>query len=373
MTKINKIFIVFLLVTFVGAAVPLFFPDLSAMGLTGTVVVTIISTATLLGAVWFFLSSLQTFKRGLKTAYYFLAAGIMSYSLILLQFFLVLFAGIEDVFLRNMLFLVPYGLALLLMYCGMRIFARLLGVKSLWCSFLFVFGAATLVALAATQLPHSEELIAIGIDEATLDLISGILTWSTFVGIASVVLILYVRHLINPTYKAAMTWTALAQCMLAFSALHELITKIYFFDSSYVASDFSQWPFVLTGVLFLRAGLYFQETKGKVVQLPDNASYVDIVAATAELVSKPTAVGTELSLLRAIEARTPDPRTISQEDKTALKQIYLYLEDYLVSQEPLSKFTREKLRESLPKEFAAGLGRQVGSDIFHDQGLKSST
>lgn len=370
MTKTNKLFVIFLFVTIIVASSAFFLPELEVQGLTGTVIVTIISTATLIGAVWFFLSSLKSFKQGLKVAYYWLGAGIIFYSFILLQLFLVIFAGIEDVVLRNMLFLVPYGLASFFAYVGMRKFTQLLDIKTIWGSFFAVLTTAVVLGLVATWLPPPSELIAAGIDEMTFDLIVGVLTWSVIFGLSAAVLALYVRRTISSTYKAAVTWTASAQFFLAFSALHELITKIYFFQSDYVASDFSLWPFVLTGVLFLRAGLAFKETELKALQLPETASYMEVVAAMAQLVSKPAAVSNELHILEAIEARTTDPAKLSSEDKTALKQAYLYLEDYLVSREPLSKFSREMLRENLPQSFVSSLGKQVGSDFFHDRSAK---
>lgn len=246
----------------------------------------------------------------------------------------------------------------------MRKFAKLLEIKNVWTSFIFVLVTASIVAIVATQLPHPTALLDASFDEITLDLIVGTLMWCTAFGVGAAITTLYVRRVINPTYKEAMTWTAAALFTLSLSALHEFIIKIYFFDSAYVATDLTVWPFVLTGILFLRAGLAFKETQ-KSLQLSDDASYIDVVAATAKLVSKPDAVNSELDQLRAITAHTSDPKLISDQDKTALKQLYIYLEDYLVNREPLSKFSREGLRASLPKDFAAGLGHQINSDVFH--------
>lgn len=370
--NINIKFVVFILLTAIVSSTVLLIPFLAELELTGVAIITLVSTITLLGAVWYFLSNLKSFKSGLKIAYYLLATGIVLYSFVLLQFFLVLFAGVEDVMLRNMLFLVPYGLASFFAYLGMRKFARLLDVKNVWTSFLFTVIIAVVAGIAATQFPVPPSLLEYGIDTMTLDLVSGVLTWSVVFGIGAAIVALYVRQTISKTYKPAMTWVAIALFLLAVSALHEFIVKIYFFDSNYVLSDFSSWPFLLTGALFLRSGLAFRGTQHSILQLSPNASYVDVVAATASLVSKPAAVDSELDKLRNITASTPNLKALSKEDKTTLKQVYLYLEEYLVTREPLAKFSREALRENLPKDFAASLGKQISSDVFRAQSASTT-
>jgi hypothetical protein len=360
-------FIVFLVITAAVSSVVLFIPDLAEQGLAGTVACTLASTIMLLGAMIYFLSSLRSFKRGLKVAYYLLSIGLILYSFILLQFFIVLLTGLEDIVVRNALFLVPYGTASFFTYLGMRKFARLLEVRKLITSFLFVLILAVVVAVLATLLPVPAGLLELGVDEMTLDAISGVLTWSVVFGMCAGIAALFVRRSISHTYKPAMMWTTVSLFVMAFSALHEFIVKIYFFDSAYVASDYYLWPFILTSVLFLRAGLEFRATQLYGLQLAEDASYTDIITATATLVSKPAAVDAELDKLRAITSSMNNSKQLSSQDKTTLRQVYLYLEEYLVTREPLSKFTRESLRDRLPREFAASLGKQIDSDVFRGQ------
>lgn len=355
MRKTNIVFIVLLLAAAILATSAYFlFPSLDEFGLRGILAITVFSTFMFLSAAWYFLSSLKSFKVGLKVAYYLLAAGIVLYSLVLAQLFITLFIDLENqLILRNAMFLVPYGLASFLAYLGMRKFARLLDVKSIWTSFLFVLLAASVAAGLATFLPIPSDLLAV-VDEMTIDIIMATLVWCTVFATMAAIVAAQVRQAISPTYKSAMGWTIAALVILALSAVHELVVKVYFSLTDYAASDYAPLLFVLTGVAFLRAGLAFNETQQRTLQLPPNATPVDIVVATASLVSKPKVVDTELDKLRSITAKSPNTQLTTQDTKT-LTDVYLYLEDYLVNHEPLSKFSREGLRESLPESFVTSL------------------
>ena len=347
-------FIIYLLIA-TGISIATYYavPSLAEQGISSLFISAVFSTVTLLGAAWYFLTSLKAFKSTLKIAYYLLVAGIVIYNLVLAQFFLVIFVDL-GVFWGNALFLIPYALTSLLAYLAMRKFAKLLEIKNLWTSILFIFMVAVVVAFIATLAPHSPALTTpeTGLDEQTVDAVIGVLTWASFFGISAGIVTLRVRHVINKTLKKPMLWMALALFSFAFSALHELTTKIFFFDSGYTGSDISFWPFIVADILFLRAGIAFKAAHRQVLRLPAKASYIDIVTAMAGLVSKPGVVDAELDKLRDITAASSDPQGLSEKDKATLRQLYLYLEDYLVTKEPLSKFNREDLREALPKEFA---------------------
>jgi hypothetical protein len=354
--NVNVKFIIFIVIAVAIAAIAFFIPDLASADLTGTVVFTVISSIALLGAVWYFIGSLKAFKPSLRRAYYMLAAGIALYSLVLLQLFIVLFTGLEDPLVRSLLFLVPYFASALLAYMAVRTFARLLEVKNIWTSLLFVAGIATVVAFLATLLPMPSQESS-GIDPTTLDILTFVLTWNVIFSISAGIVSLYVRHVISPTYKNAMSWLAVALFALGFGVLHEFIIKTYFYDTAYVASDLSAWPFILSGVLFLRAGLAFRATQLRNFQIAEDASDIDIVLATANLVSKPTAIDKELDKVRAITARASSPEKLSANDEATLENVYLYLEDYLITREPFSNFTKEALRNNLPDSFTSRLSK----------------
>lgn len=348
-------YVLFLLIAILISLLAFLVPGMAEEGLAVPLAVTIFFTLTLLGAVWYFLSSLKAFKPGLKAAYYLLAIGIFLYSLVLAQYFVVFFVDLgENLILRNAMFLVPYGTASLFAYLGMRKFAFLLDIKSVWTSLLAVFIVAAVASWGITLLPYPQGLLETGVDEATLYSIMAVLVWSVIFGIGATAVAFQVRNVISHTYKGAMAWMAVALAALTASALTELVAKVYFFDSVYSTTDLSSLPFLLASALLLRAGLAFKETQLRSLQLPANASHADIVAATAQLVSKPSEVSQELDKFYDIVAAT-EGKELSAKDKTVLRSLYLHLEKYLVTREPLSQYTKESLRSGLPKEFVASL------------------
>jgi hypothetical protein len=139
---------------------------------------------------------------------------------------------------------------------------------------------------------------------------------------------------------------------MAFTCVHEAIIKTLLMNSSYVLSQYTWWPFVLTAVALLRAGLAFRESGRQFVALPANPTYVDVVTGVAQLVSKPQAVDAALDKVRSITARQDlEPAELSATDKQGLLDTYLYVENYLTTQEPLRALTKEGLRNNFPDAF----------------------
>jgi hypothetical protein len=162
---------------------------------------------------------------------------------------------------------------------------------------------------------------------------------------------LSIRRTIGEIYKPAMLWTILALGALAFVGLHEIVAKGYFPLSSYVANSFSLWPYLLAGVLFLKAGLEFRAAGQQYIKLPENASYIDIVIGVADMVSRPVEVDEALAKVRAITVQQDSSKPLSEPDKTTLVDAYKILEGYLTTREPVRVFTVEGLRNGLPDEF----------------------
>ena len=78
----------------------------------------------------------------------------------------------------------------------------------------------------------------------------------------------------------------------------------------------------------------------------------------AQLISNPSAVDPILDKVRKITAAQQRRTDLSVADKTALVEVYMQLEDYLVTKEPLVHITKEDLRVHLPEDFATQLTRK---------------
>ncbi len=330
-----------------------FFPEVKAAGASMAAAIAFGSSIVQLLAVGYFLFSLRTFKKGLKIAYYWLVAGILLFSLAQIVPSLSVFTDIisnSGTVATGVAIISPYALGALCMYIGMCMFARLLGVRSFWTRFLPVLGISlvgTAVYLLLPQpAPFDKDLL--------FNLLLGSIVWCGMFGIAATLVALRIRQVIGPVYKQSMLWIALALGALAFTAFDEAIAKPYFLTSTYVMGQYSLFAFLLTGILFLGAGLAVKKTGREFVELPSDASHVDVVVGVAQLVSKPTEVDAEMDKVREITAGLKN-NELSAENKAALVGVYHYLEDYLVNKEPLHNYTTDGLRNNLPESFLRDL------------------
>lgn len=303
------------------------------------------STITQLLALWYFLSSLKIIKRSLRIAYYLFALGVFLFSCIQLLPSLSVVPAFGQLYanatIANILFLTPFALGAFFMYLGIWLFARLLKTGRSWLSFLLVTAIAGIAAVVFVMLPNP----GIGIDATARAVMALCGIFSAAAAFTS----LRIREKIGETYKVSISWTTVALVAISFTTFHELIVKTYFIESGYAMYSFSLWPYLLTGILLLRAGLSFKETGRGVLRLPANASFVDVVIGTAELVSNPDAVDIELDKVRSITSQGGTELSSSQKD--TLVSAYLHIEDYLTKKEPLYAYDAESLRTNLPTEF----------------------
>lgn len=82
------------------------------------------------------------------------------------------------------------------------------------------------------------------------------------------------------------------------------------------------------------------------INLPADKTMLDAVMFVSTLVSKPDDIDVQLDRVRAITAQRSATQLTKEDDQT-LREIYVYLEDYLVKQEALRSFTRESIRQKL--------------------------
>lgn len=332
------------------------------IGLAISLAIVIIQTL----ASWFFFRSLGAFKRDLKVAYSFLAVGIFMFGLAQLQLANVTFAIaypeiINQVFLKpavnSSLIVGPTILGAFIMYLGARKFARLLEIHNVWSSLLVVTGISLALGVAGVLLPHPDY----GISNITLDLIFGPYLASIGFTVAAAIVTWQLKNKLSSTYKPALRWLAVGLIVIAFSAFHETMLKSVImvygpswmndFFVAYLTYNISLWPNFVAAIALLWAGLLFQGASKKVSKLSDDASYLDVVNYVAQLASSPAAIDVTLDKVREITALQKPDTELSPNNKQELVKVYLELEDYLTTKEPLRKLTKEDLRIRLPDDF----------------------
>jgi len=356
----NSTFIIWIIVTAaVASSAYFFFPVVQETHDEFPLAVAFASSITQIVASVYVASSLKTFKTGLKIAYTLLALGILIFSLVQLIPSLSVIPALEGIFtdivLVYALFMAPYAFGALFMYMGMWKFARLLGVHSLWGSFMAILA----LALVAGSLAVGLLLMLPGSQETLPDFIAfGLMVWCGVFSTAAFVLTMQIRKVIGSVYKDAMFWLAAALAALTLTTFHEFVVKTYFADSPYVLEQFSLVTFLVVGVLFLKAGLAFKETGREFVELPKNPTYIDVVVALARLASPPQAVEKWMDKIRFITSKSDTQKAVTADDKDTILDTYLRIESYLVTDDPLHKHSKEGLRNGLPSQFLQDLAKR---------------
>lgn len=107
-------------------------------------------------------------------------------------------------------------------------------------------------------------------------------------------------------------------------------------------------------------GTLFHDTPTK--QQTDNA--LDLVTYTASLASNPMDIDSLLDRVRKISATHSPEKGLSPTDETELFKVYLNLETYLTTSDPIRTFTKQELRSRLDPELTAKLNtHEVKGDL----------
>ncbi|HSW78321.1 MAG TPA: hypothetical protein VLG36_05985 [Candidatus Chromulinivoraceae bacterium] len=346
----KKFFLLLVLIGLISSSAFFLFPAANAMGLSYAIFAGFATTITETIALWYFLSSLKTFKSGLKTAYYWLAAGIVIFNI-----GSGVVSGLAQL-IHGLVVLVstPYVIGTGCMYVGMRKFMKLLGSDQWLSSFISVLVGSTILVLIVMVLPHPK----VTDTELMFDMTFAPLALSGIFSAAAALEARHIRQIIGPIHKEAMAWTTVAMGTLTVATTQEFIAKSYFLNAGYSVYHIGLTWYLLVGIFFLRAGWAFKEISRQSLHVPDNASYTDVVVSVAQLVSRPSEIDEALDSMRTITAKGS---TLSQVDEVVLIDLYLYLEDYLIIKEPLHKFVKEGLRNGLPEGFIQALHiRELG-------------
>jgi hypothetical protein len=301
-------------------------------------------------AAGFFLTSLRAFKAELRAAYRVVAIGILLYTLTLVPLPSSSFVELDPFILSSFTIFASLS-GTIVMYIGVRKFSKLLQLKSAWRNMFVVLGMVALFALVTVLLPHGAMASE---DRIMNDIFFSFFVASAGFSVPTALLALRIRTMLSPRYKSGLIWLSAALIAVALASIHETTIKIvpYFsqpqFDNFY-AYGFSLWPFLVSSLLFLKASMSFRQASKELSVLPDDATYLDAINHLANIVSNPAAIDVTLDKVRSITASHQGGDTLSSQDRTVLRKVYLDIETYLVTKEPLRKLSRDELRDLLPE------------------------
>jgi hypothetical protein len=307
------------------------------------------------GAALLFVWGLKGFKRELRIAYGLICGGVLMLGAAHLQLpFVAYFDHNQQSFYVNSgLIILPYLAPAVLVFFGVRQFAKLFEIKTVWMSFWFTLVLATvcsalLAGVAAVLRPEGGTQFVGNV---------GVTTWTTVFLLQSSVVLIAIYHQSSPIYHHAIRWLATARWLSTLAGAGYIVTLLLPGDTS-IFTEYGgvMIPSVIASFFFLRSGYYFKliNEDAPTAAVPQSITIIDFITYLAALASNPAQIDRVLDKLRVITATfsTGDRRPqLAPEQDNTLRQVYADIEKYLVEKEPIRQFTTEQLRQKITKNF----------------------
>jgi hypothetical protein len=209
------------------------------------------------GVSWMFIRSLDVYKAKLRRAYHLVVAGILLVALGVVQF------PIMDAFnlwaspwVSSGGLGMPFLLAGIIMYAGIRSLARLMGIRKWPTTFAFAIPLVIAGTIISTQLPH----VQTGLAEIPFDISIAVIAWNLlFFGLATYIALQVAKNT-GAHYKTTMIWLFIA---LSLNFVIDVVVIINF-----LADSLAVWGNValnvlntLTALAYLQTSYMFWKTK----------------------------------------------------------------------------------------------------------------
>lgn len=317
-----------------------------AFAFKGQLAVTIVFSGFYIGAGLLFIHGLDIFKQELRQAYKAICVGMISLGILLLVLPVVTYLGVEDIGWVYGTISSPTIISDLLIFWGVRRFAKLLHIESRLLSFNVVLMIASAAAILSSFLPH----IPLDKLEIFFDTSVGTRVISAVILGCAAYIAWLIRRTASPVYTTAMTWLVIAlganSLALIGSAVSDLVNERQI--------EVIVLPFIVSAACLIRAGYAFsaiQQHTDSPAKLHRKVTVLDVVLHTATLASNPREIDPILDKVRAITASFSRGHNLSRVDETALVDVYRKLERYLVSKESVRHYTPEGIRNILSRYF----------------------
>jgi hypothetical protein len=358
---------IFVLLTILVAGATL----MSPMPLVESVPMAQILTVTLLltgGAVLFFMH-LKDFRRQLRRAYLLIGVGLLLVVAGAWQFAILSIMGAGDsAWVRLGAAELPFFIATVLTYMGVRIFARLVGARSSALRIEVVAASTIGVGLLAVTgvsvagLSNSPAEYLLAVTQGVVALYAALLVYRS-------------RQVTSAFYHPALTWLMWYCLVTVIVGVLTLATLSLPADHWYITYTLGNIPYVFNGLFAMLSAFAFarvataEKTMHSVARLNTGQQErsVDVVLFLASLVSSPSSIDSLLDPMRALTASVDPKAALTPEQQTAMARVFLALEDYLVNEEPVRAYHQEDLRERVELRFK----NTVNEPMFWKQVLGS--
>ena len=309
---------------------------------------------TLVVAALLFVYGLRDFKPEMRRSYQIIAASVALFGILNLQYPLLIYLNLVPgpwLAYGGSITIIIAGIGL--HYIGTRHFGKTLGVDTKFASWPLLIMCTIVACAAVVFIPHRYEIPEFWYQLhqiiCTFDIV-----WNTFI---AGILIRSIQE-VGPSYTGALKWLAAGAAGSALGFVQVFIVSATIGqNSSYNLHGFTAAPFEITGWFYIISGYLFCKIRFYGLRAQDRQTsgrpVLDAVINTARLVSNRREIDDILQSVRTITASLGAQQALSPVRQQTLLQVYLKLEDYLITRERLRTFTREGLRARLSDEVLA--------------------
>lgn len=300
-------------------------------------------------AALFFFQGLDGFKEEFRAAYRLIAIGVILIGFTLLISPMITFFNLWNEWPMELgMVNLPWVVTVGVIFAGIRTFYRKFQVKSVWSPLWFnaVFIAAGI--LLAVFTPHTPSLTP----EWRYDVGNALFALSTFTMTAAACNIFAIRKYIAPHYAKGLMWLGGGLLFEAVLIGMSLVLKAFGIDAQQASGGLQDFlvlaaiPYLVSGYLFYRLTADIRQSTAQ-----SGAGIVDIIMYVASLASSRAAVDNILDGLRVVTARMRPNEQIPDTDKAKLADVYIKLENYLITGEKLRSFTATQIRSQVYARF----------------------
>lgn len=294
------------------------------------------------GTALLFLTGLKGFKQELKTAYYFICAGLfIQVTGTALYSVRTYIAPVE----RNLAGDLPITLGAAGMFIGIWLLAGMLHVPGRRLRHPAVIVAFLVITSSLLwALPHGSPTLSERIIQTNH------VVEALFYPLASILLWQIIRAT-SHSYARSFRWMFVAVAG-NFIAAALFIGNQYITYPAWATQEMLGSLFVIDTLLYVAAGYSFATIQQRMRARQSANSTIDVVIFVASLASQQKDIDPILDELRTLTSEQRLGSTaLSPEQEKRLTAIYYHLEDYLVTKEPLRSFTRDAVRQLVQQKF----------------------
>lgn len=306
-----------------------------------------------LGAAWFFLSSLESFKPNLRKSYILLCIGVVAFGLSQAQLVPVSYLNAQW-WVANGFFTVPYMTSFVFMFMGMRQFVKAINFKTRWISTPLASMTSIGIALVLAAVPHPPSQLSDG-QYTTVVIFTSIVSIFFFFAAGAA---FSLRREIGQLYVKGLTWLATGLIVGVLGGLHYVFVEMFVRVDWYYAGNLTVVPMFIASALILYGGYSLREISEIASNYkpnrisPDPLVLIEVVTYASGLVSRPSDLDITLDDLRGVTAQLNSTKSgLSERQQQIVVSVYKRVEDYLVQAEHLRIYRRNRLRADIIAKF----------------------